>query len=159
MAPTDELAAYRDNLLWELERAMDCASELPEAQIHERPSAEDANTLAGIASHVLGAAQEHVLGWALGRSLDARIDAFDDDVSADDLRMRWQTVEQDLRRAFDEIAALGLERLVPTPGRGQQTIRAVLHWAMLHAAEHVGAAELSRGLIMTRHGSSSPPTP
>jgi hypothetical protein len=115
--------------------------------IHTHPDASDANTLAGIATHTLGAAREHVLGWALGRRLTDDVDRFDDDATIPTIRDLAEAVLADMSVAFDELATMSLETLVATPGRGEQPIRSVLAWAMLHPAEHVGAAELTSGLL------------
>ena len=146
----DELAGYRENLIWELERVVECAIDAQEDVMGLRPDATDANSLAGIASHALGAAQEHVLGWVLRRTLDPDVDRFDDSATAMELRARSEAVVAELQLAFEEIAQLSLEQKVSTPGRGEQSIRAVLMWAMLHAAEHAGAAELTRDVILAR---------
>jgi hypothetical protein len=152
-----ELDVYRENLSWELARIVASVAETPEELIHQRLDAPGTNSLAGIASHALGAAQEHVLGWVLNRALAEDVAGFDDHASAAALRERHDAVTAELGRAFAEISRSGLERLVPTPGRGQQSVRAVLAWAILHAAEHAGAAELTRDLLVARAGSRLAP--
>jgi len=122
-------------------------SDTREQLIHARPHAPEANTLAGIATHTLGAAREHVLGWALGRPLADDIDRFDDDATIQAILDLAEAVRDDMAAAFDELSLMPLETLVVTPGRGKQPIRSVLAWAMLHAAEHVGVAELTSGLL------------
>jgi hypothetical protein len=136
------------NLEWELERIVDCVRSLEDRGAARRPSAPDANSVAGIAAHALGAAREHVLGWALGGQTEPDADAFEDGVSLETLEDRYRRLTRDLELAFARLAADDLSRMVPTPGRGPQPVRDVLWWAVLHAAEHAGEAELTRDLVL-----------
>jgi hypothetical protein len=147
MAKTDELEEFHETLMWELERVVGCVTDAREDVIALSPEAPDANSLAGIATHTLGAAREHILGWALKRKQADDVDRFDDQASAASIRDLFEVVLTELDDAFDELKSIPLETSVATPGRGEQPIRAVLMWAVVHAAEHVGAAELTRGLL------------
>jgi hypothetical protein len=132
------------NVLWELGRIVGAAEAVGDQLIRIRPDAADANSLAGIASHALGAAEVHVREWALGERLPEDHDAFAEDVTVAQLRARLTAVSERLERAF---AQVDLDGSGLTP-RGPQPIPAILLWCVLHAGEHAGAAELTRDLLL-----------
>lgn len=142
------LEAAHANLLWELERIIACVRDAGPERARAHPPAPGANSLTGIAAHAMGAAREHVLGWCLGRTVDPHGDAFDDGLSLEDIEARHRALVANLGGAFGMLRGEDLSRPVATPGRGPQPVRDVLWWSVLHAAEHAGAAELTRDLVL-----------
>jgi hypothetical protein len=142
---------YRGNLLWELERIVACAADVGDELLGARPAASNANSLAGIASHALGAADLHVRGWALGYSIEDDATEFVEAATVAELQTRFTAVTERLRQAFDDLSGVDLEQSRETAGRGPQPVDAILLWAVLHAAEHAGTAELTRDLLLAPH--------
>lgn len=148
---SSELKSLEEHLLWELGRIVACLDDLPEELLHTRPRAAEANSLLGIASHALGAAEEHVFAWILGRSTRPDVDAFDETPSVTQIRERHAQLTERLKEAFTDLGRRDLEELRPA-ARGPEPIRAILVWATVHAAEHAGAAELTRDLLSKERG-------
>ena len=142
------LDTFHENLLWELGRIVACAADVGDELLRARPAASGANSLAGIASQALGAAELHVRGWALGHSIEEDATEFTEATTVLELQARLAAVTARLRQAFDDLSGVDLDQPRETPGRGLQPIDAILLWAVLHAAEHVGTAELTRDVLL-----------
>ena len=146
-----EIAKFRDDLFWELGRIVAALDGLRDDELRWTPDADDANSLGSIATHAIAAAERHIVGLLLQeREVDAPFEA----ASGTEIQRRLAETEARIAEAFERIDAGELLRERPT-AVGISTGRECLLWAVEHAAEHVGAAELTRGLVLRRR---DPPT-
>jgi hypothetical protein len=115
-----------------------------------RPPAKDANSLLAIATHALGAAEAHVLQLLAGQQIErVRANEFTVSGGADPVRARLRDVTARLTVVLDGLDPAEVERERPTPV-GPSAGRDVLLWALNHAAQHYGAALLTRDLVLAR---------
>lgn len=132
-----------------IERLVVTAEGLTTDDLAWRPPAADANSIAVLASHTLGNAEDNLLGTLGGvsRSHDRASDFERPEVDAAAIRQRWER----LRQAFETDVLPGLtdERLLEKfdhPRRGAMRGLEVLLVVARHAAEHLAHAELTRDL-------------
>jgi len=149
MAAT-EIESFRGRLLRELDRVVKAVEGLDEKAVNWRPDSPSANSLLVLATHTLGAAEDHVVRQLAGRPITRSRDAeFAAHGSAAGIGAR----ASDVKRRIDEALAgvdptkLGEERETQF---GKRTARDVLVHAVAHAAEHAGQAELTRDLWRAR---------
>lgn len=141
-----EVESLRVRLFEELDRVIKALDGLDEAAVNWRPPSPSANTLLVLATHTLGAAEEHVVQKLCGREVArSRPAEFAATGSAAHIRRRTDDVK---RRIAEELARLDPARLQEE----QDTPVGKLprgHWhvhAVAHAAEHAGQLELTRDL-------------
>lgn len=143
-----EVTKFRDDLIWLLRHVVETLDGLDDDAINWHPPAKDANSLLVIATHAVGAAEAHVFQLLAGQQIDrVRADEFRASGSADALRRRLPDV---IARITDVLGGLDpdeLDRERPTSG-GSSSGREVLLWAVTHASGHLGAAQLTRDLIL-----------
>src|SRR5207244_11069000 len=72
--PSREIAKFRDDLAWLLRHVVGCLDGLTDAEINWRPPAKDANSLLVLATHTLGAAEDHLVRQLGGQDI-ARVRA------------------------------------------------------------------------------------
>jgi hypothetical protein len=132
-----------------LDRLVACLDGLSAEDVNWRPPAPEANSLAALAMHTLGNAEENILetlgGRAVGR--DRESEFVTDGVSAEDIAARWQALRGRLEQVLAKLPAGALDVEYPHPRRGGVTGRAILIVVARHAAEHLGQAELTRDLL------------
>lgn len=132
---------------------------LTEAQLNWRPAAPDTNSLYGIATHVLGNAEENILatvcGLPVSRSRAAEFAA--QGPTWDPVRDRWHELRARMATALAALPAGELDRDRTHPRRGPLTAREVLIVVARHAAEHWGEAQLTRSLLPARAPASAAP--
>ena len=146
--PTREIAKFRDDLAWLLRHVVGCLDGLTDAEINWRPPAKDANSLLVLATHTLGAAEDHVVRQLGGQDI-ARVRASEFTVSgrAEPIRARLDEVIARITGVLDGLDPAELDRERATPG-GSTTGREVLLWAVVHASQHHGVAQLTRDLVL-----------
>ena len=143
-----EISKFRDDLLWLLRHVCGTLDGLTEAEINWRPAAKDANSLLVLATHTLGAAEAHVLELLAGQPIDrVRSREFTVAGGAEPLRSRLDDVTRRIAATLDGLDPAELDRERATPG-GSSTGREVLLWAIAHASQHHGAAQLTRDLAL-----------
>jgi hypothetical protein len=145
-----EVAAYWRGIAGSLDRFMEVAGGIDPAGLHWRPSAPATNSVAVLAIHTLGNAEENILEILGGEPVHRRRDEefLDRELSQDDLRQRWTRLRPRLEAALTAITAENLERERSHPRRGTLSGRDVLLLVARHAAEHLGQAELTRDLYL-----------
>jgi DinB family protein len=101
-----------------------------------------------LATHTLGAAEDHVVKQLAGQQID-RVRAREFTVSGggDAVREGLEVVTKRITAVLDGLDPAELERERPTPG-GPTTGREVLLWAVMHASQHDGVAQLTRDLVV-----------
>jgi hypothetical protein len=125
-------------------------------ELNWRPSAPATNSLYAIASHVLGNAEENLLG-TLCRQPYTRNYAGEFTAAAptpDGLRAHWAELRERVAKSFEALTREDLDGARQHPRRGIITGRDVLIVVARHAAEHWGEAQLTRSLLKARTGGS-----
>jgi uncharacterized damage-inducible protein DinB len=151
---SSEIESFRGRLGRELDRIVKALEGLDDEAANWKPDAPSANTLLVLATHALGAAEDHVVRQAAGRPITRSRDAeFAARGSAAGIRARADEVKRRLDEALSGLdpARLGDERETPS---GKRTGRDLLVHAVAHAAEHAGQAELTRDLYVAKRGST-----
>lgn len=144
------IVKLRDDLLWLLDHVVACLDGLDEAEANWRPPARGANSLVVIATHTLGAAEAHVLQLLAGLTIDrVRAREFTAEGPVLPVRDRLGVVGARITAVLDELDPAELDRERATPG-GPSSGRDVMLWAVSHAAQHYGAAQLTRDLVIAR---------
>lgn len=145
-----EVEAFRGRIKRELDRILQALDGLDEEAVNWKPDAPSANSLLVLATHALGAAEDHVVRQLAGKTINRSRDAeFAAKGSAEGLGARADEVKRridDALNGFDP-ARLGDERDTPS---GKRTAREMLVHAVAHASEHAGQAELTRDLCRAR---------
>jgi uncharacterized damage-inducible protein DinB len=150
VAIAPEIEPFHSRLLKELDRVVAALDGLDEEAVNWKPPAAGANSLLVLATHTLGAAEDHVLRRAVGLTVQRSRDVeFAAKGSAGHIRERADQVRRRIREALESFdpARLGDER---EAGSGTWTVRDALIHAIAHAAEHAGQAELTRDLWRAR---------
>ncbi|HEX5505757.1 MAG TPA: DinB family protein [Thermomicrobiales bacterium] len=140
-----------------LDRLVGVVQGLDAADLQWRPPAPETNSLAALATHTLGNAEENLLGVLCGRPVrrdrDAEFAA--SAPSAAELAARWADLRARLETALAALPAAELAREREHPRRGAITGLAVLLVVARHAAEHLGQAALTRDLLRAARGRAS----
>lgn len=101
-----------------------------------------------LATHTLGAAEAHVLQLLAGQQIErVRASEFTVTGAAEPVRARLRDLTSRITAVLDGLDPAELERERNTPG-GSSSGRDVLLWALTHAAQHYGAALLTRDLVI-----------
>jgi hypothetical protein len=150
-----EIESFRSRLVRELDRIVKVLDGLDEEAVNWKPAAPSANTLLVLATHALGAAEDHVVRQVAGRPITRSRDAeFAAKGSAAGLSVRAAEAKQRIEDALNGLdpASLGDERETPF---GKRIVRDLLVHAVAHASEHAGQAELTRDLYVAKRGSKN----
>jgi hypothetical protein len=125
-------------------------------ELNWRPAAPATNSLYAIATHVLGNAEENLLG-TLCRQPHGRAYATEFSAAAsvpDAVRQRWAALRDRIAKSLAALTREDLDRAREHPRRGIMTGRDVLIVVARHTAEHWGEAQLTRSLMKARTGGS-----
>ena len=145
-----EIEAFRGRLLRELDRITKTLDGLDEEAVNWKPKSPSANSLLVLATHALGAAEEHVVRQVGGKPITRSRDS--EFAATGAATLVGQRAEEVKRRITDTLngfdpARLGDARESPF---GERTVRDWLVHAVAHASEHAGQAELTRDLWRAR---------
>ena len=123
-------------------------------ELNWRPDAPATNSLYAIAIHVLGNAEENLLGTLCGQP-HGRHYASEFSAAArvpDAVRDRWAAIRDRLAKHLPMLTREDLDAQRTHPRRGTITGRDVLIVVARHTAEHWGEAQLTRSLMKARAG-------
>jgi uncharacterized damage-inducible protein DinB len=142
-----------------IDRIVECLDGLDSDAATWRPPARGANSLQGIAAHVLGNVEENILGVVAGQPVDRQHDSefADDQRSTEAVRAQWRSLRPRVHAALVGLPASEMESRRMHPRRGDVTVRELLLVAVRHAAEHMGQAELTRDLLRAEIARSASP--
>jgi uncharacterized damage-inducible protein DinB len=150
-----EIEPFRRRLLRELDRVVGVLEGLDDSAVNWKPSAAGTNSLLVLATHTLGAAEDHVVRQAAGKLVTRVRDAeFAAVGSASGIRARADEVRRRIIDALDGLDPARLDDERDTPS-GKRSARDQLVHAVAHAAEHAGQAELTRDLWLARTAPAS----
>jgi NTP pyrophosphatase (non-canonical NTP hydrolase) len=157
-AVRSEMESASGFLCRSIDRIVGCLDGLEPDAATWRPPAPGANSLLGIAAHVLANAEENVLGVVAGQPVDRQREGelADDQRSAEAVREQWRALRPRLHAALVGLTASEMESRRVHPRRGDMGVRDVLLVAVRHAAEHMGQAELTRDLLRAEMARSAP---
>jgi uncharacterized damage-inducible protein DinB len=147
--PLRETSYFCHCILTTLDLIMACLEGLNEDQLNWRPPTDGANSVHGIAAHILGSVEENIFKVLLGDlTLERqREQEFSTHVlSAELLQERWQILRERLRIAILALSLDDLEHSYQDPRRGSIAGREILLVVALHAADHLGQIELTRDM-------------
>jgi hypothetical protein len=150
MATTSrEIAVFWRSIASSLDRIVDLAAVLDEAELSWRPPAEGANSVRVLVIHTLGNAEENLVSLLgaqdIARDRDAEFQVATGD--GQELAARWRSLRPRIERALAGLDGESMERPYAHPRRGTISGREVLLIVARHAAEHLGQAELTRDLL------------
>ena len=142
------LMAYQVSLA----RLRACVDGLTPEQLNWRPPANDANSIAVLATHTMGNMRQNVLGVACGLP-DDRDRAAEFASRADDhaeLAKRAEDLYGEIEAALADLPQAKLDEHIEHPHRGPTTRRQALLVAARHSVEHIGQMELTRDMAKRR---------
>ena len=140
-----------------IERIMECLNGLAEDDLNWRPL-ENGNSLYVIATHILGTAEENILGVLCGQSIQRRREAefAVRAESVESIRANWRELQERIKRSLERLPPGELTRERNHPRRGELTGHELLIVLARHAAEHMGHAEITRDLLFVKLGKTPP---
>lgn len=127
-----------------------CAA--PGGQIHWKPPAEHANSLAALATHAIGNIEHRLLGLLCGQDgqRDREREFAENDIPAEEIVQRWALLCPELEAALSQLTDAQVGGTFEHPDRGTITGHDILLIAARHMAEHEGQAALTSDLLAAR---------
>jgi hypothetical protein len=150
MAPETEAQMYRDRLINVVDRLIATMDELDADGINWKPPGDEMNSITVLATHVMGNVREIVVqqfgGAPLDRDRDAEFRAVGQ--SAEQLKAQWTELRAQVNGILSNLDPAILDQDFTRPRSGDvYSGRKLLMHATVHAAEHVGHAELTRDIL------------
>jgi len=150
--PRDEIRSFQHYIFGTIDSIVGALEGLSAEELNWRPAAPDTNSLYAIATHVLGNAEENLVGTLCGQP-HGRHYAGEWPAAApvpDAARARWAELRERVAASLAKLTRADLDGLRPHPRRGNITGREVLIVVARHAAEHWGEVQLTRSLMRAR---------
>jgi hypothetical protein len=147
-----EIEMFSETLLGRVDQIIDALQGLTDEEISTPPPVPESNSLLVLSVHTMANVEENILeiigGQRVGRDRDSEFLAAGK--SAEELRLQWVELRERLTMFLTSMAPEMLDAEYEHYRRGRITGRNVLLSAAVHAAEHVGHAELTRDWIISR---------
>ncbi|MSQ29328.1 MAG: DUF664 domain-containing protein [Dehalococcoidia bacterium] len=136
-----------------VERMIACTGGLTTEELRWAPPIRDANSIASIMRHALGALDQNVIEslcllGAVERDREAEFAAIDATEAA--ITEHWRALRSRLDAALDALSPADLDGPRPHPRFGVMDGHELLARAVTHIYEHTGQAELTRQLLDAR---------
>jgi hypothetical protein len=147
-----EVESFRHFIFDTIDSIVGVLDGLSAEELNWRPAAPATNSLYAIATHVLGNAEENLLGTLCGQP-HGRSYATEFSAGApapDAVRARWAELREHVTESLVNLTREDLDRPRKHPRRGFITGRDVLIVVARHTAEHWGEAQLTRSLMKAR---------
>ncbi len=121
-------------------------------ELNWRPAGPETNSLFVLATHILGALDETLLGVLCGepRSRDRDAEFVASEATAEAPVARWASLRAEIGERLAALPGEALDEVRQHPRRGEVTGRDLLIFTAQHTAEHAAHAELTRQLIEKR---------
>lgn len=150
---TREVESFRRFIYDSIDHIVAYLDGLDETELNWRPPAPQTNSVYAIASHVLGNAEENILGTLCGRPYhrDHAAEFVARAPSPEPVREQWRALKARIDEALAALPDSELDRERQHPRRGLLTGREVLIVVARHAAEHWGQVQLTRDLVGARN--------
>lgn len=152
MDEKEEISLFVKKTIGEVDRIFACFDELTVEQLNWRLTPENTNTLAVLATHMMGNLQQNFF-VVLGGEPDSRDRDAEFQVegrTSTELQQQWSQLRGRIETWLSELSSDMLKREYDHPRRGPSSGRELLLNAAMHAAEHAGHAELTRDLLQSR---------
>jgi len=149
-----EVESFQHFIFDTIDSIVDALDGLSADELNRRPAAPAANSLYAIATHVLGNAEENLLGRLCGQP-HGRTYATEFTAAApvpDAIRERWTELRDRIGKHLAALTRDDLDAARQHPRRGTITGRDVLIVVARHTAEHWDEAQLTRSLMKARSG-------
>ena len=154
IALRSEVESFQHFIVNTIDSIVGALDELTPVELNWRPDAPATNSLYAIATHVLGNAEENLLGTLCGephgRNYGTEWSASGPTPEA--VRARWNDLRARIATHLAALARADLDSARQHPRRGIITGRDVLIVVARHTAEHWGEAQLTRSLLKARTG-------
>ena len=150
--PRDEVQSFQHYIFGTIDSIVGALEGLSAEELNWRPAAPETNSLYAIATHVLGNAEENLLGTLCGQP-HGRHYAGEWPAAApvpDAVRVRWAELRERVVESLAKLTRADLDGLRRHPRRGDIAGREVLIVVARHAAEHWGEVQLTRSLMRAR---------
>jgi hypothetical protein len=149
-----EVESFREFIFNTIDAIVGALDGLTAEELNWRPAAPATNSLYAIATHVLGNAEENLLGTLCGEPHGRN---YTGEFSAaapvsDAVRARWAALRARMKQSLGTLTRDDLDAAREHPRRGTITGRDVLIVVARHTAEHWGEAQLTRSLMKARTG-------
>lgn len=133
-----------------VDRIVGRCCEAPGGQIHWTPPADNANSVAALATHAMGSLEHRLLGLLCGqdRQRDRECEFGAARVSAEEIVQRWGLLCAELEAALSQLTDEQVDSSFEHPDRGAITGHDILLIAARHMAEHEGQAQLTFDLAV-----------
>jgi hypothetical protein len=149
-----EVESFQHYIFETIDAIVGALDGLTAQELNWRPPAPATNSLYAIATHVVGNAEENLLGTLCGqphgRHYASEFTAAGD--VPDAVRARWARVREQIAKHLASLTREDLDGARQHPRRGIITGRDVLIVVARHTAEHWGEAQLTRSLMKARTG-------
>ena len=154
--PRGEVESFQHYIFNTIDSIVGLLDGLSADELNWRPEAPSTNSLYAIATHVLGNAEENLLGTLCGQRHGRDYAAEFPAAAAvpDAVRTRWVELRERVAGALAGLTREDLDGVRRHPRRGGITGREVLIVVARHAAEHWGEAQLTRSLMSARRAST-----
>jgi hypothetical protein len=150
--PREEIQSFQHYIFDTIDHIVGALAGLSAEELNWRPEAPETNSLYAIATHVLGNAEENLIGTLCGQR-HGRHYASEWPAAApvpDAVRLRWAELRERVAGGLATLTRADLDGLRRHPRRGDITGREVLIVVARHAAEHWGEVQLTRSLMRLR---------
>jgi hypothetical protein len=150
--PRDEVQSFQHYIFGTIDSIVGALEGLSAEELNWRPAAPETNSLYAIATHVLGNAEENLIGTLCGQP-HGRHYASEWPAAApvpDAVRARWAELRERVAASLAKLTRAELNGLRRHPRRGDITGREVLIVVARHASEHWGEVQLTRNLMRAR---------
>ncbi len=148
MQQSPEIQSFWRFIESSIDRLVACLDGLDDDEPNWRPLS-SANSLYVLATHILGTAEENILGAVCGQPVDRQreVEFAARGGSAEPIRLRWRELRERMSQGLGQLSPASLDDEREHPRRGRQTGREVLIVVARHAAEHLGHTELTLDLL------------
>lgn len=132
-----------------VDRIVQRCVEAPGGRLNWRPPAENANSLASLATHAMGNLEHRLLGLLCGydRKRDRDREFAAAETTAEEIVERWAALSAELETALSQLNDRRVDGMFEHPERGTITGHDILLIAARHMAEHEGHAALTFDLL------------
>jgi uncharacterized damage-inducible protein DinB len=151
MSSPQEVKTFWRYITSSINRLVSCLDGLNEAELNWKPLP-NGNSLYALATHTLANTEENILGVLCGqpviRHREEEFKACGD--SSELIHRKWGELRERIEERFEELSPTSLNEEREHPRRGTVKGREILIVVARHTAEHLGQAELTRDLVLSK---------
>lgn len=153
MSSPQEVKIFWRFITSSIDQLVACLDGLSEAELNWKPLP-NSSSLYILAAHTLGNTEENMLGTLCGQPFTRhREEEFSAYGSSPELIQRkWAELRERIERSLADLSPTSLDEAREHPRRGAVQGREILIVVARHIAEHVGQAELTHDLVVSKRG-------